>query len=376
MSTCSGCKQQQLMLAEILCLSCVEELGQWLRSIPLLFDELDAVRLPGSVRQSGPYAKTSSTGSAAPVRLAVVDMLDRGEVLARLRAAWPGGEWFWSVEEACGWFRQHLLTLVLHDEATELYRRVRGLVRDLGRTVGEPQEQSVGKCSEPDADGELCRGALFRTTDGDGVFCRRCGSKPEMRTQQVWCTIQHAAMVTGRPVKTIRTWANRYSPLQVWCPPIDRGLVWLPDVVRLADRVATTLPHASDSLSPGSRAEPSPESGALKASPGSCSVSDADVLGQVAPGNVTPSAVATAGTDAALGPIIASVPSGPPSTGDGSQAPGDRPALAAGTGDESLTGGGPSYTRAVHGFEKGEGERRSPGSRVEGSIPSQDSPPC
>lgn len=306
MSTCSGCKQQELLLDEQLCLSCVEQLGEWLRMIPALFKELNAVRLPGSVRQSGPYAKTSSTGSAAPVRLAVVDLLDRGEVLTRLQRAWPGGEWFSSVDGACAWYRQHLLTLVMEPEGPGLYRVVRGLVRDLGRVVGEPEEMPVGKCLQPiGSDGELCRGQLFRREAG-GVFCRRCGHLPEMRTQAVWCSVQHAAMVTGRPVKTIRTWARRYSPLRVWCPPMAPGLVFLPHVVELAGRVATTLPHGSDSLSPGSGAEPSPESGDLKSSPGSGSVSDADVLGpevsRVTPDNVTPSAVATAGTDVAPDP--------------------------------------------------------------------------
>lgn len=363
MSTCSGCKQQELLLDEQLCLSCVEQLGEWLRMIPVLFGELDDVRLPGSVRQSGPYAKTSSIGSAAPVRLAVVDLLDRGEVLTRLQQAWPGGEWFTTVTNACLWYRQHLLSLVAELEIPGLYRVVRGLVRDLGRVVGEPEEMPVGKCSQPiGSDGELCRGQLFRREAG-GVLCRRCGDLPEMRTQAVWCTVQHAAMVTGRPVKTIRTWARRYSPLRVWCPPMAPGLVFLPHVVELAERVATTLPHGSDSLSPGSGAEPSPETTDVGSSPvadsgSSGSGSDADVLGSVGqggrsvskPGNVTPPDGASSGKAVAPDP----------------------------TDRESLTGGdpGPGGPRMVQGFDKAGDESRPAGSPVDGSIPSQDSPPC
>jgi hypothetical protein len=306
MSTCSGCKQQELILAEQLCLSCVEQLAEWLRMIPVLFGELDDVRLPGSVRQSGPYAKTSSTGSAAPVRLAVVDLLDRGEVLQRLQGAWPGGEWFTTVTNACTWYRQHLLSLVAELEIPELFRVVRGLVRDLGRVVGEPEEMPVGKCSQPvGSDGELCRGQLFRREAG-GVLCRRCGDLPEMRTQAVWCTVQHAAMVTGRPVKTIRTWARRYSPLRVWCPPMASGLVFLPHVVELAERVATTLPHGSDSLNPGSGAEPSRHPG--EAHPAAVVAkaegSDPDVLGRVAPGNVTPAGSVDPGKSAVPDPTL------------------------------------------------------------------------
>lgn len=328
MSTCSGCKQQELILAEVLCLSCVEQLSEWLRMIPVLFSELDDVRLPGSVRQSGPYAKTSSTGSAAPVRLSVVDLLDRGEVLTRLRQAWPGVTAFASVDGACWWYSHHLLDLVLEPEwALQLFTKVRGLVRDLGRTVGEPEELPVGKCSQPIGDStELCRGQLFRRPAG-GVLCRRCGHLPELRAQSVWCTVQHAAMVTGRPVKTIRTWARRYSPLRVWCPPMAPGLVFLPHVVELAERVATTLPHGSGSLSPGSGAEPSPgttdsESSSQPAPGSSGSVSDTDVLGRTAAtgtGNVTPSALAGAGTDVAPDPTPLESTSG---AGGESPAPG------------------------------------------------------
>ena len=154
MTTCGGCKQNQLLLAEVLCLPCVEDLKLWLKTIPVLYSELQHVRLPGSVRVAGPYAKTSSMGGAAPVRLGVVDLADRGEVVARLRACWPD-DWaaLWGigydVEGLCTALSRNLLHLVVLEQAPSLYRKVRGLVRDLGRTVGEPQDLPVVSPNDP-----------------------------------------------------------------------------------------------------------------------------------------------------------------------------------------------------------------------------------
>lgn len=295
MTICGGCKQAELLTGEQVCLRCVEDLSEWLRAIPLLFEELGKVRLPGSVRVSGPYAKQSVTGSVAPVRLAVVDLLDRGETLRRL---WAVGGTGWSVADVCAGMLRNIFTICSEDSAAAVYRAVKALVRDLGRTVGEPEEQSVGKCSQPITDdGELCRGALFRADIG-GVYCKRCGHKPEIKDQAVWCTIRDAALITGKPVETIRTWYKRRL-VGANCPTsrqLTKGRVWLPIVVR---RAAIHIPTTSASVNHGTGAEPSAATD-LQGQGAEGSGSDADVLGwggsSNAPGNVTPPVVATAGT--------------------------------------------------------------------------------
>lgn len=253
MISCSGCNRQQPGV-DVLCLACIENLNAWLREIPDLYDELNHVRLPGSVRTSGPSTKVSATHSPAPVRLEVVDLLDRGGAFQRL-AAWAGGE-LGTVREMCDNMRHHLLsvTMLSARDAGDFYRTIRALCRDLGRTVGEPQDQSVGKCSRPDPDGVLCRGPLFRSVTAAGVVCRRCGDKPELKEQEVWVTLQQAATVTGVPIETVRTWYKRGHV--GWGPPIAPGRCWLPIVVRrAAEGRTTTVPHSSGMVNHGSGAE-------------------------------------------------------------------------------------------------------------------------
>lgn len=265
MRSCKGCRQQQTN--DVLCLTCIEDLNCWLREIPDLYEELNSVRLPGSVRIAGPRTRSeSSSGSASPVRLVVIDLLDRGEALRRL--------WKWTdsrtldVATICDAFRHHLLATVSEPWAGDFWRAMRTLCRDLGRAVGQAEERPVGKCSEPVRDtDELCRGQLFRASAG-GVYCRRCGHKPELKTRAVWVSCQHAAMVTGRPVKTVRTWRDRGKAERGRWPAVSPDRVWLPDVVRLAEGTVATFPQARVSLSPGSRAELSASRTALVSASG------------------------------------------------------------------------------------------------------------
>lgn len=250
MITCTGCREQQA--TDSLCLRCVEDLNAWLRDIPVLYAELGFVRLPGSVPSHGGTIRAAATGSAAPVRLVVVDLLDRGETLARLK------EWTdvsGDVLSICDGFRRHLLTICGEEWAGRFWRSMRALCRDLGRAVGEHQEQSIGKCSQL-RDGEQCRGRLFRADLG-GVYCKRCGDKPQIVDQQVWVTANQAATIVGKPIKTVRNWFNR--GLVGWSPSVAPGLGWLPIIVRRA--AVTTVPQLSDSVNPGSRAEPSVSTG-------------------------------------------------------------------------------------------------------------------
>jgi hypothetical protein len=334
MTTCGGCKQHELLLAEVLCLSCVEDLKLWLKTIPALYDELGSVRLPGSVRVAGPYAKTSSMGGAAPVRLAVVDLADRGEVVARLRACWPE-DWavLWGigydVEGLCTALSRNLLNLVMLDEAPAMYRKVRGLVRDLGRAVGEPQDLAVGKCPRPlGPDGELCRGQLLRAGDTTVVYCRRCGDRPAIVDQQVWVTATEAHLIVGKPIKTVRNWFNR--GLVGWGPPVLQGLGWLPIIVRRA--ALATISQSSDTVNLGSGAEPSKDQRSVPVvdtSSGCGLVSDADVLGRVAPGNDTPPVARATGTDVAPDSLGTAAEQGPQySASDGETGP-SRPAVPA-----------------------------------------------
>lgn len=322
MRSCKGCRQQQTN--DVLCLRCIEDLSAWLRQIPDLYHELGSVRLPGSVRSAGPWVKSgTSTGSASPVRLVVIDLLDRGEALRRL--------WEWTdsrtldVATICDAFRHHLLAIAGEPWAGDFWRAMRALCRDLGRAVGQAEERPVGKCSEPIRDtDELCRGQLLRASAG-GVYCRRCGHKPELKTRAVWVSCQHAAMVTGRPVKTIRTWRDRGKVARGQWPVISPDMVWLPDVVRLAEGTVATFPQDRASLSPGSRAElaQGQTQGLVpSSSPDVSSGSDADVLGRVPwqwlTDNVTPSVVATTGT--AVAPIR-QTPSAGAGAGEGDAAP-------------------------------------------------------
>lgn len=269
MISCSGCKRQQPGV-DVLCLACIEDLNAWLREIPDLYDELNHVRLPGSVRTTGPSVRTSGGGSAAPVRLEVVDLLDRGGVIQKLEV-WAGGE-LGTVREMCDNMRHHLfsVTMLSAQDAGDFYRTIKALCRDLGRTVGEPQDQPVGKCSRPIDGDRLCRGQIFRSVTAAGVVCRRCGDKPELREQEVWVTLEQAARVIGKPIETVRTWYKRgklgYWPQWLdhaktqpgWSEPIGPQpprMAWLPTAARLANGVTTTVPHSSGMVNHGSGAE-------------------------------------------------------------------------------------------------------------------------
>jgi hypothetical protein len=260
LNTCTGCREQQTV--DHLCLSCIEDLSSYLREIPDLYAELDSVRLPGSVSMAGPWtSRPNRLSSPAPVRLGVVDLLDRGETLSRL-LKWTDVNG--TVSVICAGFRSHLLTIVTEPWIGDFYRDMRALCRDLGRTVGQPEELPVGKCSKPGDGDELCRGQLMRL-DGGGVYCRRCGDKPELSSRQVWLTDRETAMAVGRPLETVRTWIKRGragfpSPTWDagrWSVPIGPRMsrhAWLPTAVSLA-----TEPQRSAIVNHGSRAELSAE---------------------------------------------------------------------------------------------------------------------
>lgn len=269
MQSCSGCQRQQPGTGT-LCLACIEDLNAWLRQIPDLYAELGSVRLPGSVRTSGPQTgRLPGSAPAAPIRLEVFDLHDRGVVFDKLQVwAGVGGD----VTEMCDRLRHNLLSVPLWSEqdSGDFYRMVKGLCRELGRAVGEPQELPVGKCSRPDSEGFQCRGHLMRTQDGAAVYCRRCGDKPELTEQAAWVTLEQAATVCGKPIETVRTWYKRgrlgYSPRWIdhaktqpgWTEPIGPQpfrKAWLPSAVRLANAATTTLQHSSGSVNHGSGAE-------------------------------------------------------------------------------------------------------------------------
>jgi hypothetical protein len=262
--SCKGCRQQQTN--DALCLACIEDLSAWLRSIPDLYAELGAVRLPGSVPSIGPRVSRSLSGSPSPIRLEVLDLLDRGETLRRL--------WDWcgptdkglDVRAICDGFRHHLLGIVTEPWAGDFWRAMRALCRDLGRAVGEPEDRPVGKCSNPD-----CRGQLFRTEDGAAVYCRRCGHKPELTDAAVWVSLEQAARLIGRPLETVRTWYKRGKLGWDLIGPQPHRAAWLPAAVRLANGAATTLPPASGIVNHGSGAELSggrPLPGSVEGLPG------------------------------------------------------------------------------------------------------------
>lgn len=292
MQNCKGCREQQTN--ETLCLVCIEDLSFYLREIPVLYAELGSVRLPGSIRQSGPWtSRPNRTASPSPVRLEVVDMLDRGETLARLREWTDTGV---SVLAICDGFRVHLLATAAEPWAGDFFRAMRALCRDLGRAVGQPEEQSVGKCSVPVDGDELCRGSLYRAAAG-GVYCRRCGTKPEIIDQQVWVTAREASVIVGKPIETVRTWFKRGRV--GWGPPIAPNLGWLPIIVRRA-QLATVPP--SGNLNHGSGAELSGSRASGRTSPiatGTAAPSTGCGTAAPIPTNVPPDGTTLTGTDPA-----------------------------------------------------------------------------
>ena len=310
MQTCKGCREQQTN--DQLCLSCIEDLNSWLRTIPDLYAELGSVRLPGSVRSPGPRSyRTALTASASPVRLEVVDLLDRGETLKRLLKWTDTG---YDVAAICEGFRQHLLSIAGESWAPEFWRDMRSLCRDLGRVVGEPEDRPVGKCSRPYGD-EICRGQLFRTGDGAGVFCRRCGDRPELLAAEVWVSLEQAARLTGRPLETVRTWYKRGRLSWDGIGPQPFRMAWLPTAVRLADGSVTTLPprrvtvnhESAAELSPLDRNQAATTAATRQVNPDNDerSGSDADVLGRLVTGNVTPPDGAPSGTAVAPDSAVA-----------------------------------------------------------------------
>jgi len=297
LNTCTGCREQQT--PDHLCLTCTEDLNSYLREIPDLYDELESYRLPGSVVASGPrVGRTSRLSAPSPVRLEVVDLLDRGLCLARLLKWTDSGS---DVSVICSGFRSHLLSIVSEPWIGDFYRDMRALCRDLARTVGQPEERPVGKCSKPVDGDELCRGQLMRL-DAGGVYCRRCGDKPALETRPVWLTDRETAMAVGRPLETIRTWIKRgrvgfrdavMTEQGEWSSqigPAPARRCWLPTAVALA-----TEPQRSAIVNHGSRAELSTNTRELTPADLDSSSSDADVLDRVAPGNVTPSDGAPSG---------------------------------------------------------------------------------
>lgn len=296
MQSCKGCREQQIP-GDGLCLQCIEDLNSWLREIPDLYAELGLVRLPGSVASRGPRTSAPSrTASPSPVRLEVLDLLDRGETLARLQEWTDTGT---DVRSICDGFRHHLLSIAGEPWAGNFWRAMRALCRDLARTVGQPEERPVGKCSQPGDSftDELCRGQLMRLDTG-GVYCRRCGDKPDVRVQPAWVTLREAAIMVGKPIETIRTWYKRGRLGWDQIGPSLPNRAWLPAAASLA-----TEPQPSAIVNHGSRAELSADQrpahdGRHFVGTGSA-VSDADVLGRVAPGNVTPPASRGAGKDTA-----------------------------------------------------------------------------
>jgi hypothetical protein len=193
-----------------------------------------------------------------------VDLLDRGETLARLREWTDTGA---DVAAICDGFRMHLLSTAAEPWAGRFFHAMRTLCRDLGRAVGQPEERPVGKCSRPVDGDELCRGQLMRSESGT-AYCRRCGDKPDAVEQPVWVTAREAALITGKPIETIRTWIKRgqagYRPAWAnhgdssagWSCPIGPAVpnkIWLPTALVLA-----TMPQRA-TVNHGSRAKLSPD---------------------------------------------------------------------------------------------------------------------
>lgn len=195
----NGCESQQSSPAskvqcepgQLLCPRCAARLDKWLRAIPDVFALLPAVVMHGTVPSDPGTKHTKRPDPPAPMRLEVIDLLDRRSGYGALGIL---HSWAELVRDQRGDQRPDVTT-VAGEAATiivnlawcagqefagDLYGEIRVLARTLDDTVGEYRPKPVGRCEWlADGEDETCGGALVMDREGTGVHCLRCGHRHE-----------------------------------------------------------------------------------------------------------------------------------------------------------------------------------------------------
>lgn len=174
--------------AQLLCASCRKRLDKWLRAIPDVFALLPAVVMHGTVPSDPGTKHTRRPDPPAPMRLEVIDLLDRRPGYGALGIL---HSWAELVRDERGDQRPEVTT-VAGEAATiivnlawcagqqfagDLYQEIRILARTLDDTVGEYRPKPVGRCPAMLDETSVCGGPLVMDREGTGVHCLRCPNK-------------------------------------------------------------------------------------------------------------------------------------------------------------------------------------------------------
>lgn len=205
----NGCESQQGDLrskvhcepGRLLCPRCCTRLDKWLRGIPDTFALLPAVVMHGTVPSDPGTKHTKRPDAPAPMRLEVIDLLDRRPGYGALGILHSWAELVrdergdarpevTTVAGECATLIVNLAWCAGQQFAGDLYQEIRVLARTLDDTVGEYRPKPVGKCAvildqelteddDPDPVQALCGGALVMDREGTGVHCLSCGQRHE-----------------------------------------------------------------------------------------------------------------------------------------------------------------------------------------------------
>jgi hypothetical protein len=178
-----------------ICVKCVERLDTWLRQIPDTYILLPYVVEHGTVSTNPEMATTKRPDAPAPLRLEVLDLLDRrlhrgvlglvkswADLVRSLRRLPPRAGLDATVTSECQLLLGHLTWVTEQIWITDLYAELRPLVRELLDRVGEYRAKPVGMCvALVDRPGltvqVLCGGPLYLDKDRRGTHCAACGDR-------------------------------------------------------------------------------------------------------------------------------------------------------------------------------------------------------
>ena len=184
----------------LLCPQCTKRLDKWLRAIPDRYALLPAVVEHGTVPSDPGTKHTRRPDPPAPMRLEVIDLLDRRPGYGALGILHSWAELVrdergdarpdvTTVAGECATLIVNLAWCAGQGFAGDLYQEIRVLARTLDDTVGEYRPKPVGKCAalidvpgswEHDTTAQaLCGGALVMDREGTGVHCLSCGARHE-----------------------------------------------------------------------------------------------------------------------------------------------------------------------------------------------------
>lgn len=182
-----------------LCSSCEDNLDKWLREIPDHYALLPTFAIPGSVEKNPDSGTTKAAYVNPPVRLEVIDLLDRRvgriwngiapahdrrgvigtlvalvEQLVDTRPLTPPKDV--TVSSACALLQRHRLWIAEQEWVTDVYAELKELHRQLSEAVGIFRRPPVGRCHLIPEEAEKPCGGPLHPNDYGGVRCSRCGN--------------------------------------------------------------------------------------------------------------------------------------------------------------------------------------------------------